>query len=89
MQHTNPRKNIIEYLKKNLKKGYTLDSLKFALLKQGYSRSLLERAIHDVQIVLAQEAPILKEKPKITHQIIDEHDNPIIIEKSWFDKFFD
>jgi len=29
---------ITDYIKKNLKKGYTQDSLKYALINQGYSK---------------------------------------------------
>jgi hypothetical protein len=89
MQYNNPRKKIIEYLRKNLKKGYTVDSLKFALINQGYTRTLVERAIDDLQKELAQKAPVLKEKPKIVHQIIDEHDRPVQIKKSWLQRIFE
>ena len=37
-------KEIVDYIKKNLKKGYTKDSLKWALVKQGYPRLEVERA---------------------------------------------
>lgn len=56
---------IVNYIKKNLSKGYTLDSLKFALFDQGYSKSSIERAIQIVNKQLAKKAPILKEKPVI------------------------
>ena len=75
------RRNIIDYFKKNLKKGYTPDSLKFALINQGYPRIEILLALDKANKELAQEAPILKEKPKITHQLLDEEDNPITIEK--------
>ena len=55
---------IIDYIKKNLKKGYTMDSLKWALLRQGYSRALVDRAVNEVIKEQAIEAPILKDKPR-------------------------
>jgi len=61
---------LISYIKKNLQKGYTLDSLKFALLDQGYSRSSVDRAINIVNKQLAKKAPQLKEKPLIKIQRI-------------------
>ena len=37
--------DIADYIKKNLKKGYTLDSLRFSLISQGYSKISVENAI--------------------------------------------
>jgi hypothetical protein len=81
------RNKIIEYLKYNLKKGYTIDSLKWALIRQGYSRTMIEFAIKDLNKELSKQAPVLKEKPKITYEIIDEFDKPIKIKNPWW-KFF-
>jgi len=78
-----------DYIKKNLKKGYTEDSLKWALIGQGYTRSIVERAIDQVNMELAEKAPVLKSKPIIRYQIIDEHDNPVIIKKPWWKKIFE
>ena len=36
---------LAEYLKKNLKKGYTKESLKWALVNQGHSKIEVEKAI--------------------------------------------
>jgi len=83
------REKVMDYIKKNLKKGYTVDSLKFALESQGYSRSIVERAIEEVNKELAAQAPVLKDKPKITYQIIDEHDRPITLKKPWWKRVFD
>ena len=83
------RTTLKDYLKKNLKKGYTLESLKWALLKQGYSRTAIERAIEKIHKELAEKAPILKEKPSISYQIIDEEDNPINVKKSWWERLLE
>ena len=56
---------LVNYLKKNLAKGYTLESLKWALINQGYSRTEVERAIKLTNEELARQAPKLKEKPII------------------------
>ena len=80
------RRKMIEYFKKNLKKKYTEDSLRFSLLSQGYSRTSVEISLQIAHQELAAEAPILKEKPVITHEIIDEYDRPITIKKSWWKK---
>lgn len=57
--------NLVKYIKKNLSKGYTTDSLKWALLSQGYSRTEIERAIKIANEELAKELPKIKEKPII------------------------
>jgi len=58
-------RQLVNYLKKNLSKGYTLESLKWALISQGYSRSEVNRAIKITNKELAKSAPKLKEKPVI------------------------
>ena len=84
----NHRRKLINYFKKNLIKGYTMDSLKFALMSQGYSRAIVESAILEANKELAEKAPILKEKPVIKYEIIDEYDKPIIIQKPWWKRLF-
>lgn len=84
MNPENYIKKITNYLKKNLKKGYTIDSLKWALIGQGYPKSTVERAIREVNKELAKKAPALKEKPVIKHQIVDENNNLVEIKKSWW-----
>ena len=78
------KRRLVNYFKKNLVKGYTSDSLKFALMSQGYSRAIVEAAIEQANKELAEKAPILKEKPVIRYEIIDEYDKPIIIKKPWW-----
>jgi len=82
------KKKLIRYIKKNLKKGYTEDALRWALINQGYLRIAVEDAIKQTNKELAQQAPVLKEKPKITYEIIDENNNPIEIKKSFWKRFF-
>ena len=84
----NPKSRLKDYLKKNLKKGYTIESLKWALTRQGYSRTTIEQAIIQTHKEFAEAAPVLKEKPIISYQIIDENDNPIKIKKSFWKRIF-
>ena len=88
MRETVHVKNLTEYFKKNIKKGYTADSLKWALINQGYQKSSIEKAIEVAHQELAKEAPVFKEKPVITHEIIDEAGKPIEISKPWWKKIF-
>lgn len=71
------RKRIVNYFKKNLSKGYTEESLKWALVNQGYSRTDVSRALEQVHKELAEKAPEIKEKPKIKYEIYDK-DNKLI-----------
>jgi len=84
----NPHNELLNYFKKNLSKGYTLESLKIALVKQGYSSVSIARALKEINEELAKKAPVFKEKPKIKYEIIDENDNPVETKKSFFKKFF-
>ncbi len=61
--------HIKEYIEKNLVKGYTKDSLKIALLRQGYSRLSISKAFKMVEEDMANKAPVLDTKPKITREI--------------------
>ena len=78
--------NLVNYFKKNISKGYTFESLQWALINQGYSKMVVEKAIEQTHQELAEKAPVLKEKPKIKYEIIDENDNPITIKKSFWKK---
>jgi len=87
---TNPNyvNNLVQYFKKNIKKGYTVESLRWALIRQGYSRVLVEKAIEQTTKELAIEAPVLKDKPVIKYQVIDEHGIPIVLKKPWWKRIF-
>ena len=80
----NEIRQVVDYFKKNLSKGYTTDSLRWALINQGYSRTFVERAIIQANKELAEKAPILKEKPIIKYEIIDEENKPVTIKKPFW-----
>ena len=61
---------IANYIKKNLSKGYTIDSLRFSLQTQGYSRLSIDNAIKLANEQLAEKAPPMIEKPQITYKVI-------------------
>ena len=79
---------LVEYLKRNLKKGYTEESLKWALVNQGYSRTMIDSAIERTHKELAEEAPVLKEKPEIKYEVLDENDKPVELKKPWWRRLF-
>lgn len=91
MKNIESKRNIIDYFKKNLSKGYTEESLKWALINQGYSRTDISKSIEQVHKELAEKAPEIKEKPKIKYEIYDMDNKLIKIENrkpfSWNDFF--
>lgn len=67
-------KSLIDYIQRNLKKGYKLDQLRWALINQGHSRTEIERAmkyvtdLQEAQKAKRTEEPapeVLQEPPKI------------------------
>jgi len=88
MRREEYKRRLIEYFKKNLKKGYTEESLRWALINQGYSRSIIDSALEETHKEFAEEAPILKEKPVIKYEILDENDKPVLIKKPWWKRIF-
>lgn len=77
---------LVDYIKKNLRKGYPTDTLKIALINQGYMRPTVDEAIQEAIKQLASEAPAIKEKPEIEHEIII--DEPITEKKSFWKRLF-
>ena len=58
-------RQIVNYLKKNSGKGYSMESLKWALVNQGYSKGEVDKAILVANKELADQAPKFVEKPVI------------------------
>ncbi|MEK6855406.1 MAG: hypothetical protein AABX73_04250 [Nanoarchaeota archaeon] len=77
--------DITEYVKKNLKKGYTKESLRWALVEQGYSRIEVEKALVKADKELGEEAPILKPTSQLVEEVVELQDD---IEKKPFWKFW-
>jgi hypothetical protein len=82
------KRNLVEYFKKNMSKGYTSEALNWALVNQGYSKVLVENCLIIANKELAEKAPKVKEKPIIKYEIIDEKGNPIEIKKPWWKRIF-
>jgi hypothetical protein len=82
--------NLVNYMKKNLSKGYTLDSLKISLMRQGYTKTEIDKVVEQTHIQLAAEAPKVKEKPFIKYELVDENDRAIEVKprKSWWKRLF-
>ena len=85
------RKTLIDYIKKNLKKGYKIDTLRIALINQGYPRASVDVAINEARKEIEKESPELKkEKPKIKYELYDA-DNKLVLsrgKKSFWKRIF-
>jgi uncharacterized protein YpiB (UPF0302 family) len=84
---------IVSYIKKNLKKGYTKESLRWALINQGYSKIEVDKALKRADLELGKKAPQLETRPVIKHEIIEpkEYARTTIkptTKKSFFRKLF-
>lgn len=80
---------LANYIKRNLSKGYTSDSLKWALVDQGHSRTEIERAIKLANEQLALQAPKMIERPVIkvhvNEDVVAEPETGFWAKvKSWF-----
>lgn len=85
MRRLSYKDELVDYLKRNISKGYTIDSLRFALQNQGYSQVSIEQAINQMnQELAAQAPPIIKEKPKITYELYDDKNRKVKFNKSEF-----
>lgn len=74
MSEKDYKRQTIDYIKTNLRKGYKKESLKWALVKQGHSKFEIQRSFEKAEQEMAQEAPVLRtpqEMPKI-EPIIEE-----------------
>lgn len=76
------------YVKKNLKKGYTKESLRWALINQGHSKLEVDKAIRKAEDTLADEAPVLKTKPEITYDVVEPSDAIVEEKKPFWKRLF-
>jgi hypothetical protein len=76
---------LADHIEKNLKKGYTVDSIRVSLSNQGYSRISIENAIERANEQLAKKIPPIIEKPEINYKVISDEAVP---KKKSFSGFF-
>ena len=69
LRDTDYIQQLVNYLKKNLAKGYTMEALKWALINQGHSRNSVYKAVEVANEQLALQAPKLVEKPVIKVEV--------------------
>jgi len=87
-------KETADYLKKNMDKGYSLESLKWALINQGKSRVVVDRAVDIIneEIKHQNEIKALQSKPSQTQIIQTLDEGPELPEqpkkKGFFSRIF-
>lgn len=75
----NRLRTLVDYFKKNFEKGYKKDSLKWALINQGYSRSIVSRALQIAEKEIQKTEDSKKEKPKIKYELYGADEKPFIV----------
>lgn len=50
---------------------------------------MINSALERTHKELAEEAPILKEKPIIKYELLDENDKPVSVKRPWWRRIFD
>jgi SOS response regulatory protein OraA/RecX len=82
--------NTVNYIKRNLRKGYNKDSLRWMLVNQGTSRSEVEKAFQQAEREIAHESAM--EARKLQSQVPAPRIEPIMPEvekkKGFFSRFF-
>ena len=83
------RRSLIDYFKKNLGKGYDEQTLRIALINQGYPRTAIELSLNQAKKELSSFKSLSSEKPKIKYEVVDEEGNVLqrTSKKSWWKKF--
>ncbi len=77
---------IVSYIKKNTQKGYDKESLRWALVKQGYSKMEVEKAFKQVEkedLIMASRNALNKPESVAAIQPVPEEPK-----KSFWNKFF-
>lgn len=82
-------KNLVDYIKKNSQKGYSRDSLRWALIKQGNMKHEVDKAFEIAQSELARQNTAVQPKVEPNMEVITsntpaaEEDKP-----SFWKRFF-
>ena len=79
--------NLVDYAKKNIKKGYSEDSLRWALIGQGHSRIEIDKAISLAKTEIEKERPRMQQPPQQLENTIPKID--IEDKKPFWRRLFD
>jgi hypothetical protein len=76
---------IVDYVEKNLKKGYKLEELKWALINQKYSKIEIDKAIAIISARTAKSQQEQRAREVQTAMIVDE-EKPVVKKVGFFKK---
>ena len=80
--------NTVNYIKKNLQKGYNKDSLKWALINQGKARIEVDKAFKQAEMELARESSMVSQRQAsmVSQQMITQIEEPV--KRGFFARLF-
>jgi predicted DNA-binding protein with PD1-like motif len=78
---------IVEYVEKNLKKGYSLEELKWALINQKYSKIEINKALEIISARTNKAKQEERQKEILAATVVEENQFDEI-EKGFMKKFF-
>lgn len=78
-------RKLADYLKRNSTKGYSIDTLRWALIKQGHTRTCVDKAIEVAKKEMSAAAPKLEIKEERKVEICEE---PVAKKKGFFARLF-
>ena len=78
------RQKLVEYFRKNLEKGYDMETLKWALIKQGHSRVDVSYAIEQVKDEFTKRNIVKEKEPVLENSYGEEQSYFIPEKKSWW-----
>jgi len=73
-------KRVLQYISKNMSRGYTEDQLRILLIQQGYSRAAVERGLR----MYNESKPKAVVKPKVESQVVTVKADPVPEKKPGF-----
>lgn len=88
MKESEYRKKLTDYLRKNMSKGYNIESLRWALVSQGYTRTDIDKAIEEVNREMEAAKKKLEEKPVVKYEVFDNDNQQVYPQKPWWKKIF-
>lgn len=77
--------SLVSYLERNLKKGYKIEDLRWALITQKHSRIEIEKAI---KIVQARTPSVKQEAPKIESVEVKQEDAYVPEKRGFWSRLF-
>lgn len=78
-------RKLADYIKRNSEKGYKIEALKWALTKQGHSRTCVERALEVATKEIIAAAPKLEIKEE---RKVEIYEGPKHVKKGFFARLF-